>query len=79
MPKAILEFNLDEHDDQVAHLRAVKALDMALALWDMDGYLRAKIKYGELDDKVHDAFQEARDELRSIMQKHSVDLDELIN
>lgn len=77
--KATLDFNLDDSDDARAHLRAVKALDMALALWDMDGYLRAKIKYGELDGKVYDAFQEARDELREIMRKHSVDLDELIN
>ena len=79
MAEAILKFDLNDSDDTRSHLRAVKALDMALALWDMDGYLRAKIRYGELDDKVHDAFQEARDELRSIMQKHSVDLDELIN
>ena len=77
--KATLDFNLDDSDDARAHLRAVKALDMALALWDMDGYLRAKIKYGELDGKVYDAFQEARDELREIMQRHHVDLDELIN
>ena len=79
MAEAILKFDLNDSDDTRAHLRAIKALDMALALWDMDGYLRAKIKYGELDDKVYNALQEARDELRDIMQKHSVDLDELIN
>jgi hypothetical protein len=77
--EAILKFDLNDSDDARAHLRAVKALDMALALWDMDGYLRAKIKYGELDDKTYNALQETRDELRGIMQKHSVDLDELIN
>ena len=77
--KATLDFNLDDSDDARAHLRAVKALDMALALWDMDGYLRTKIKYGELDDKVYKVLTETRDELRDIMQKHSVDLDELIN
>ena len=77
--EAILKFDLNDSDDVRAHLRAVKALDMALALWDMDGYLRANIKYGELDDKTYKALTETRDELRSIMQKHSVDLDELIN
>jgi hypothetical protein len=79
MAEAILKFDLNDSDDTRAHLRAIKALDMALALWDMDGYLRTKIKYGELDDKTYNALQETRDELRGIMQKHSVDLDELIN
>jgi len=79
MPKAILEFNLDEHDDQVAHLRAVKSLDMALTLWDMDQYLRGLIKYGELDHNVYDALQAARDKLFELKSKHSIDLDELIH
>ena len=79
MPKATLEFNLDEHEDQVAHLRAVKALDMALALWDMDQYLRGLIKHGDLDHTVYDALQAARDKLYEIKSKHSIDLDELLN
>jgi len=32
---AKLEFDLSEPDDRQAHLRCVKALDMALALWDI--------------------------------------------
>ena len=32
MAKAILEFDLNDPDDQMAHLRAVKSLDMALVL-----------------------------------------------
>ena len=78
MPKAILEFNLDEQDDQVAHLRAVKALDMTLALWDMDQYLRGLIKHGELDHNVYEALQAARDKLYEIKNNHSIDLDELL-
>ena len=31
--KAILEFDLDDFSDQLAHLRCVKSQDMALALW----------------------------------------------
>jgi hypothetical protein len=79
--KAILEFNLDEQDDEMAHLRAIKSLDLALALWDIDQYLRSQTKYtpDSMSKEVYDALQETRDELYRIMSKHSVDLDELIN
>jgi hypothetical protein len=33
--KAILEFELNDHDDEMAHRRCVKALDMAIVLWDI--------------------------------------------
>ncbi len=35
MAKGILEFDLNDADDNMAHKRAVKSLDMALALWDI--------------------------------------------
>ena len=34
--KANLEFNLDEYDDQLAHLRCVKAKDAFLVLIDIN-------------------------------------------
>ena len=81
--KAILEFNLDEHDDIQAHLRAVKSLDMALALCDMDGYLRNQMKYGnkdtELSDDAYKALEEAREQLREFMSSRGINLDELIS
>jgi hypothetical protein len=81
MPIAKLEYNLDELDDQMAHLRAIKSLDLALALWDMDGYLRAQTKYApdSMPPEAYDALLGVRDKLYEIMSKHSIDLDELIN
>jgi len=38
--KAILKFDLDNIDDEYAHRRCVKSLDMALALWDFSNELR---------------------------------------
>ena len=35
MAKATLEYNLSDPEDAMAHLRAVKSLDMAMALWDI--------------------------------------------
>ena len=76
--KAILEFNLDEHDDRVSHLRAVKALDMALVLWDIDQYLRGLIKHGDLDDKVYDALDATRDKLYEFMNQRDITIDSIL-
>jgi len=41
--KAILEFDLNEFDDSLNHLRAVKSNDMTLCLWDISVKLRKEI------------------------------------
>lgn len=77
--KAILEFNLDNQDDVTAHKRAVKSLDMALTLWDMDQYLRGRIKHGDEEPVVYEALQQIRNKLYACMSEHSIDIDELLN
>lgn len=52
--KAQLVFNLDDSDDAMAHLRCVKSLDMALALWQMAGKIREIVDTSE-DGKYIDA------------------------
>jgi len=78
--KGTLEFNLDEPEDEIAYMRCVKAKDMALALWDVDQYLRGEIKYApdSMSDEVYKKLQEVRNNLSHIMSKYSIDLDELI-
>lgn len=80
MAKAILEFNLDEFEDESAHMRCIKAKDMALALWDLDQHLRAQTKYApdSMPGEVYDALQETRDKLYEIMNSYNIDLDELL-
>lgn len=77
--EGILKFNLSEPEERIAHLRAVKSLDMALALWDMDQYLRGQIKHGNLEKCTQEALSEAREQLRVVMTEHAIDLDELLN
>ena len=82
MAKAILEFDLNEPDDKEAHKRAVKSLDMALALWDMDQYLRSQIKYSdeyELTDEQYNTLEETRDKLHKILSEYNISFDELIS
>ena len=71
--KATLNFDLDDADDKMAHLRCTKALDLTLTLWDFDQWLRSQIKYNEKD------YQSIRDELHRTMSEYVIDLDELIS
>jgi hypothetical protein len=58
--KATLEFNLDDPDDRMAHLRCVKALDMALALFEINYNLRKKVERDDIDvwEAIVDIFDE---------------------
>ena len=78
--KGILEFNLEDSADEVAYIRAVKSTKLAVALWDMDQYLRSQTKYApdSMSPEVYDALLEVRDKLHEIMSDHSIDLDELL-
>ena len=79
--KGILEFNLDDSADMEAYMRAVKSTKLAIALWDMDQYLRGKIKHApdSMSEEEYKALQETRDKLREIMSDNNIDLDELMS
>jgi hypothetical protein len=69
--KAILQFNLDDHEDRMAHFRCVKALDMALAIWEFSGRLRRLVD----DEKGVDAFWE---EWEETLQEYGIKMDDLL-
>ena len=79
--KAILEFDLSDQEGRMENMRCIKALKMAITLWDMDQYLRAKIKYApdSMNSEVYNMLQEVRDKLHETMSENQIDLDELIN
>lgn len=78
--KAILEFNMDEFEDVVAHKRAIKSLDVLLVLYDFDQHLRSELKYNEnLTDEQYEKLDKTREKLYEIMNERSVSLDELLN
>lgn len=78
--KAVLEFNLDEHDDETAYIRCVKAKDMALAIWDMEQYLRGKTKHApdSMSDETYKELQEVRQKFYLILNEYNIDTDELL-
>ena len=59
-------------EDEQECLRMIKSLDMALAIWDFDQWLRGEYKY---HDKEY--CYEIRQELHRCLDKHNINLDEL--
>lgn len=81
MAKATLEFDLNEPDDVLAHLRAVKSLDMALALWDIIHNTKKGLEWsmeGKEIDK-YDALELVYGKIHEILNDHNINTDELIN
>jgi hypothetical protein len=73
---AILKFNLNDPDDNMAHQRCIKSLDMALALWDFSGKLRQIVDTSEDgkwidEDVVWRAWNE-------ILEEHNLNINNLI-
>ena len=65
--KATLEFNLPE--DQEQFNTAAKAMDWALLAWDIDQFIRNKIKYEQDRDGV---LQLVRNELNFKMEERGL-------
>ena len=82
--KAKLEYDLNDFDDKMAHLRAVKSLDMASSLFDITRNLKKKIehRYEDIDNTNNDVFDgidAVFDEIYDILESHNINIDELIN
>jgi hypothetical protein len=72
--KATLEFKLPEEKYEFAN--ATQGAKMRSVLWDLDQWLRAKLKYEELTDGQYDSFKETRDELRKLLIEENIDLEQ---
>jgi hypothetical protein len=76
--KATLEFNLDDFDDKMAHLRCVKSLNLALTIWEIKREIRDKLKYhdnSELQNEIYESFNEMINER---LEDNNIILDEII-
>lgn len=85
MAKAILEFDLNDYDDKMAHKRAVKSTDLALALWEIEMNLRKKLER-ELESKelknedveVYDVIDMCMENIMNTIRDHNIDVEDLI-
>jgi len=73
--KAILEFNLPDDDSEFTF--ATKGSKYYVALWDIDQWLRARIKYDDtVTGEQYEAYEKTREELRDIMSSRGVSFDD---
>ena len=71
--KAILEFNLPE--DQPEFNNAIKGGDWKHVCWQMDQYLRKRVKYDEgLTEEQLEVYEDMRGEFWRMMKESNVDL-----
>ena len=79
MAKATLEFDLNDPDDNMAHLRCVKSLDMAIVLFQITSNLKKQIMY-EIDHrelKDWEAVQLVFERIHELINEHGINIDEL--
>jgi hypothetical protein len=85
MAKAIIEFDLNDYDDKMAHKRAVKSTDLALALWEIEVNLRKRLEM-QLQSKelknedvdVYDVIDMCMENIFDTIKDHNIDIDDLI-
>ena len=75
--KVILEFNLDDFDDVLAHKRAISATDAYLVILSLDEYLRYRLKYEEMSEEAVKTLDEVRTKLYESIEKYNVDMENL--
>ena len=78
--KAILEFDLDNPDDKMSHLRCIKATEMMITLWEIDQHLRSLTKYAPdtTSEETYDELVGVRKRLHEIMDDNGITFDGLI-
>ena len=82
MSLTLLLYDNDNPDDRADLLRTLKALDLAIALWDLDQWLRGETKYAdpknEKDEARVEALEEVRQQLHGMLDDRDVNLDEVM-
>lgn len=72
--KAILEFNLPEEQEHFED--AANGWKWSHAMWQLDQFLRTKVKYASDDahEESINAFAEAREELHRILREDNLEM-----
>ena len=81
MAKATLEYDLSDPDDVMEHKRAIKSLDMAMALWDIVHNTKKGLEWSMEDKEIdkYDALELVYKKIHEILDDHNINTDELIN
>jgi len=73
--KAILEFDLNDPEDLISHMKCVKGPDMAAFIWELQHNFWRKWKHNE-ESFTLENYKEALSEL---LDEYNINTEELIN
>lgn len=80
--KAILEFNLDDHDDRESYERMNKSKEMAYVLWQLITNKKKELEY-KLEEhpkfSSYDVLDMVFEEIGLMLQDEGIDIDKLIS
>jgi hypothetical protein len=71
MPKYTIEFH---HDEEEEFQICIKSMDYWNALFDIDQWLRNKLKYEDITEEQYKAFEEVRNELHQKLKEYNINL-----
>ena len=80
MAEAILKYDLNDTDDAMAHMRAIKSLDMALALWELLNNSKRTLERAMHEREIdkYEALDMVYERIYELMDEHNIKLDDLI-
>lgn len=73
--KAKLTFNLP--DEEIEFQDAINGNAYKAVIWELDQFLRSQLKHHDLSTEVGEKVLEIRDELRSILDTHSLSMNQI--
>jgi hypothetical protein len=82
--EGILKYDLNDFDDKMSHLRAVKSLDLTLFAWDMSNlcknleYTLESMYDSGKEFTASDMLDLVRSSIIQKMEEHCIDLSDLI-
>ena len=73
MAKVIIEFDTQEDNDELTMcINGIKWYSLA---WEIDQYMRSRLKYSELSEEVYKELDAAREKLHEIMRHDGLRFD----
>ena len=79
--KAKLEFDLNDSEDRMSHMRCVKSTDMAIVLFDLLCNARKTIAHNHQDasEDFIEGVEVVMDHIRKVCEDNNINIDELID
>lgn len=73
MAKMTIEFDTIEDKDEME--MCLNGMKWYLLSWELDQYLRGRLKYSELSEEVYKELDDAREKLHEIMRYNGITFD----